>query len=101
MSDGRTTRMTTDVAISVMPANEASWDDLQTVFGARGDASHCQCQQYKIRDFAWRSVPVEERTHRLREQTAHRGQQAYKEAGRDADRLLEEAAHTGRWYPES
>ena len=28
-----TTRMMTDVAISVVPANEASWDDLKTVFG--------------------------------------------------------------------
>jgi GNAT superfamily N-acetyltransferase len=64
-----TTRMATDAAISVVPANEASWDDLQTVFGARGEASHCQCQGYKIRDFEWRSVPIEERTHRLREQT--------------------------------
>jgi GNAT superfamily N-acetyltransferase len=64
-----TTRMMTDAAISVVPANEASWDDLQTVFGARGEASRCQCQWFKIRDFEWRSVPVDERAERLREQT--------------------------------
>lgn len=64
-----TTRMMTDVAISVVPANEASWDDLTTVFGTRGDASRCQCQWFKIRDFEWRSVPVDERAERLREQT--------------------------------
>jgi GNAT superfamily N-acetyltransferase len=63
------TRMTTDAAISVVPANEASWDDLQAVFGTRGDASRCQCQHFKIRDFQWRSVPVDERAKRLREQT--------------------------------
>jgi GNAT superfamily N-acetyltransferase len=64
-----TTRMLTDVAISVVPANEASWDDLKTVFGTRGDASTCQCQWFKIRDFEWRSVPVDQRAERLREQT--------------------------------
>lgn len=58
-----------DVAISVVPANEASWEDLKTVFGKRGDASRCQCQWFKIRDFEWRSVPVDERAERLREQT--------------------------------
>jgi hypothetical protein len=36
----------TEQAISVVPANEASWEDLQTVFGMRGQASRCQCQRY-------------------------------------------------------
>jgi GNAT superfamily N-acetyltransferase len=62
-------RTMTDEAISVVPANEASWDDLQTVLGARGDPSRCQCQWFKIRDFEWRSVAVEERAERLRAQT--------------------------------
>jgi hypothetical protein len=64
-----TTRMTTDAAISVVPANEASWDDLRAVFGTRGDASRCQCQHFKIRHLQWRSVPVAERAARLRQQT--------------------------------
>ncbi len=63
------TRTKTDAAISVVPANEASWNDLKAVFGTRGDASQCQCQGYKIRDFQWSSVPVAERAKRLREQT--------------------------------
>jgi GNAT superfamily N-acetyltransferase len=57
-------------AISIVPANEASWEDLQTVFGTRGTAARCQCQRYKLRrreSFA--SFPVEERQHRLRQQT--------------------------------
>ena len=41
--------MTTDAAISVVPANEASCDDLQAVLGTRGDPSRCQCQRYKMR----------------------------------------------------
>ena len=28
-----------EAGISVVPANEASWEDLQTVFGTRGDAT--------------------------------------------------------------
>jgi GNAT superfamily N-acetyltransferase len=59
----------TEPSVSVVPANEASWEDLQTVFGARGQASRCQCQRYKLRpreSFGW--FPVEERAHRLRQQ---------------------------------
>jgi GNAT superfamily N-acetyltransferase len=62
--------MTAVPAISVVPANEASWEDLQTIFGTRGAASWCQCQRYKLRPReAFRNFPVEERAHRLRLQT--------------------------------
>ncbi|HEY5012505.1 MAG TPA: GNAT family N-acetyltransferase [Acidimicrobiia bacterium] len=61
--------MTPDAAISVVPANEASWADLQTVLGTRGDPSRCQCQFFKIPGAEFRSVPVEERARRLHEQT--------------------------------
>jgi GNAT superfamily N-acetyltransferase len=62
--------MPTEPAISVVPANEASWDDLQTVFGTRGQASRCQCQRYKLRPReSFASFPAEERAHRLRQQT--------------------------------
>jgi GNAT superfamily N-acetyltransferase len=57
-------------AISIVPANEASFEDLQTIFGTRGEASRCQCQRYKLRPReAFRSFPVEERADRLRRQT--------------------------------
>ena len=54
--------------VSVVPANEASWEDLQTVFG-RGAAAKCQCQRIKLGDGAWYGTPVEERAQRLREET--------------------------------
>src|SRR5258708_20888311 len=54
--------------VSVIPANKASWDDLQAVFG-RGAAAKCQCQRIKLGDRAWYDMPVEERAHRLREET--------------------------------
>jgi GNAT superfamily N-acetyltransferase len=57
--------------ISVVPANEASCEDLQAVFGTRGAASRCQCQRYKLgpRE-AFSKFPAAERARRLREQTA-------------------------------
>ena len=64
-----TTAAATAAALSVVPANEASAQDLQAVFGARGWPSTCQCQWFKIRDSQWDSVPDDERQRRLREQT--------------------------------
>jgi ribosomal protein S18 acetylase RimI-like enzyme len=55
--------------VLVVPANEASWNDLRLVFGSRGDPATCQCQWFKIRSAEWQSVPVEDKQARLREQT--------------------------------
>jgi GNAT superfamily N-acetyltransferase len=54
--------------VTIVPANQASWEELQAVFGT-AFPSRCQCQKLKIRDMDWASVPVEERAHRLRAQT--------------------------------
>ena len=60
----------TEPALSVVAANAASWEDLQTVFGTRGQASRCQCQRFKLRPReSFASSPVEERASRLRLQT--------------------------------
>jgi GNAT superfamily N-acetyltransferase len=60
----------TESAIAIVPANEASCEDLQTIFGTRGQAARCQCQRYKLQPReAFASFPVEERAHRLRQQT--------------------------------
>ena len=54
----------------IVPANEASWEDLQTILGTRGPARTCQCQRYKLKPReAFRNFPVEERALRLRQQT--------------------------------
>ncbi len=56
--------------LAVVPANEASWEDLQAVFGTRGQGARCQCQRYKLRPReSFASFPAEERAQRLREQT--------------------------------
>jgi GNAT superfamily N-acetyltransferase len=57
-------------SLRIVPANQAACEDLQTVFGVRGDAAFCQCQRFKLaRREAFRSFPVEERARRLRAQT--------------------------------
>jgi GNAT superfamily N-acetyltransferase len=59
------------VGITVRPANVASWEDIQAVFGTRGAAAVCWCQRYKLaprEGFA--TFPAEERAMRLREQTS-------------------------------
>jgi GNAT superfamily N-acetyltransferase len=54
--------------IVVVPANEASWEDLQTVLGPRGYPARCQCQRFKIGPYDWTPQSQEERaTHLLRE----------------------------------
>jgi GNAT superfamily N-acetyltransferase len=60
----------TNTPISIVPANEASRDDLTTIFGKRGEAFICQCQRYKLEPReSFRKVPVEVRAERLRHQT--------------------------------
>ncbi len=56
--------------LRVVPANEASWDELQTVFGTRGDAASCQCQWFQLRDRDFTPMPREERAARFRDQTS-------------------------------
>jgi len=65
MTDAAMTR-----GVTIVPANEASWEDPQAVFGTRGGAYRCQCQRYKMRPReSWASVGAEELAFRLRRQT--------------------------------
>jgi GNAT superfamily N-acetyltransferase len=57
--------------LTIIPANEASWEDLQAVFGTRGEPSHCWCQRYRmLPGESWASVGAPELARRLREQAA-------------------------------
>jgi GNAT superfamily N-acetyltransferase len=60
-------------SLRIVPANEASCEDLHAVFGTRGEAQRCQCQRFKTRARQWdmesASGPAEDRAERLREQT--------------------------------
>ncbi|MFC7546844.1 GNAT family N-acetyltransferase [Plantactinospora sp. GCM10030261] len=55
--------------VRIVPANEASWDDLGAVLGT-ADAGRCQCQRFKVLGWIWRDSTQEERTAMLRAQTA-------------------------------
>ena len=56
--------------LTIVPANEATWEEIQTVFGMRGDPARCYCQRFKLEPKeSFRSFPAEERAHRLRTQT--------------------------------
>jgi GNAT superfamily N-acetyltransferase len=56
--------------VKIVPANKASWEDLQAVLGRRGYHSSCWCQRFKSPGKEWDSgsVPVAERARRLRKQ---------------------------------
>jgi len=56
--------------VTIVPASEASWSDLQAVLGARGDSARCQCQRYKMQPGeSWASIGREELASRFRRQT--------------------------------
>jgi GNAT superfamily N-acetyltransferase len=59
----------TPAQLSIIPANQASWADLQAVFGTADYPGMCYCQHYKTRDCHWSSLSGEERQGRLRKQT--------------------------------
>jgi GNAT superfamily N-acetyltransferase len=55
--------------LTIVPANQACWEDLRAVLGSRGDPSRCQCQRYKMQPGeSWASVGAEELAFRLRAQ---------------------------------
>jgi GNAT superfamily N-acetyltransferase len=58
-----------EASITIVPANEASWEDLRAIFGDRGYTAYCQCQKFKIGHHEWTDVPVAVRMERLRVET--------------------------------
>jgi GNAT superfamily N-acetyltransferase len=56
--------------MTIVRANEVSWEDIRAVFGARGDTSRCWCQRFKMQPGeSWASVGPVELASRLRRQT--------------------------------
>ena len=55
--------------LRIVPANEAIWADIQTVFGPRGDAHGCQCQWFTLTSAQWRATSLDQREQRQRELT--------------------------------
>lgn len=62
--------MGADQPLGIVAANRVECEDLDRLFGTRGQAATCRCQRYKLAPGeAFRSFPVEERAQRLRDQT--------------------------------
>ena len=59
-----------DEQLAIVPANEASWDDLVAIFGTADYPSQCLCQRFKVVGWIWRDSSLDERTVMLRAQTA-------------------------------
>ncbi|HEU5354550.1 MAG TPA: GNAT family N-acetyltransferase [Actinocrinis sp.] len=55
-------------AIRIVPANAASWEDVQAVFGQRGEPARCQCQWFRVPAAEFRGLSAEDRQWRHREQ---------------------------------
>jgi GNAT superfamily N-acetyltransferase len=55
--------------VTMVPANEATWDDITAVFGDK-DAGQCQCQRFKVLGWIWRDSTLAQRTAMLQAQTA-------------------------------
>lgn len=55
--------------MTVVPASEATWAEIQAVFATPGDPRTCQCQWFKLTKSEWDATPVAVRAERLRQQT--------------------------------
>ena len=56
--------------VRIVPANEASWDDLRDIFGTTDYPARCQCQRFKVVGCFWRDATHQQRIAMLRAQTA-------------------------------
>jgi GNAT superfamily N-acetyltransferase len=66
--------------LRIVPANEASAEDLDALFDS-GDPARCRCQWLKVRYADWRALPVPERAARLHEQSRCGDPQAARTTG--------------------
>jgi GNAT superfamily N-acetyltransferase len=58
-----------DDQVRIVPANEATWEDLTAIFGTTDYPGRCQCQRFKVLGWIWRDSTQEERTELLRAET--------------------------------
>ncbi|MFL4474077.1 GNAT family N-acetyltransferase [Paeniglutamicibacter sp. MACA_103] len=72
---------TKSAAMRIVPANQASSEDLEKIFGTRGDPGHCRCQWFQNPGKSFGALTDEERAQRLRDQTACGTPRAKKTSG--------------------
>jgi GNAT superfamily N-acetyltransferase len=62
----------TDATITVIPVDQAEWEDVARVFGTRGDPAGCWCQWFRLTSAEFKLAPVDELRERMRDQVARR-----------------------------
>ena len=56
--------------LRVVPANRATWQDLEAIFGTADYPFYCQCQRFKVTGWLWRDTSLDERIVMARAATA-------------------------------
>jgi hypothetical protein len=79
-------------AITVRPANEAAWEDLQDILGARGEPARCQCQWFRTPAAQWRALSAGERAGHLLRHPGRRPAPRRQRGARSRDARLHPAA---------
>jgi GNAT superfamily N-acetyltransferase len=59
-----------DDQLVIVPANQASWQDLRAIFGTADYPAYCLCQRFKVTGWLWRDTSLEERVAMLQTDTA-------------------------------
>ena len=59
-----------DDQLTIVPANEASWADVDAVFGTADYCGRCRCQALKVVPWIWRDSTFDQRVTAQQEQTA-------------------------------
>ena len=68
--DGGMPEPVTADQLRIVPANQATWQDLVAIFGTADYPFHCQCQRLKVTGWLWRDTTLEERLVMHRASTA-------------------------------
>jgi GNAT superfamily N-acetyltransferase len=55
------TRLVPHEALRIVPANSATWQDLELIFGTADYPFYCQCQRFKVSGWLWRDTSLDER----------------------------------------
>jgi len=64
------TRDAPEPDLRIVPANHASAQDLEAIFGTADYPFHCQCQRFKVTGWLWRDTSLDERIAMHRASTA-------------------------------
>lgn len=59
-----------DGRVTIVPANQASWADVEAIFGTADYSGRCRCQALKVVPWIWRDSTFDQRVTAQQDQTA-------------------------------